>query len=201
MTRVAYRHTERPPWRARAATWGALALIAALLWLSGCTLFARVAPTAAPGGFETGFIAGATATPPVDDGADTASARSVAATPKPRTATATATAQARLPPGLRLATPLPNDRMPTIQYVRLPVEAQATLRLIGRGGPFPYRQDGVVFQNRERRLPAKASGYYREYTVETPGSPDRGARRIIAGSQGELYYTDDHYASFRRVVL
>lgn len=85
----------------------------------------------------------------------------------------------------------------------LPKEAIATLRLIERGGPYPYRQDDGVFQNRERRLPPKPRGYYREYTVKTPGSPDRGARRIVAGGQPpvEFFYTDDHYRSFRRFTL
>ena len=91
--------------------------------------------------------------------------------------------------------------LPTIQYDKLPVQARDTIELIQRGGPFPYRQDGAVFQNRERLLPAKPNGYYHEYTVETPGSPDRGARRIITGGQGELYYTDDHYDSFKQVVM
>lgn len=82
----------------------------------------------------------------------------------------------------------------------LPHEARATLRLVASGGPFPHRQDGGVFQNRERRLPAQPRGYYREYTVRTPGSRDRGARRIIVGGQPpvEFFYTDDHYRSFRR---
>lgn len=79
----------------------------------------------------------------------------------------------------------------------LPAEAGQTWRLIERGGPFPYpRNDGVVFENRENRLPAEKSGYYHEYTVPTPGSADRGARRLITGSARELYYTGDHYATF-----
>jgi guanyl-specific ribonuclease Sa len=73
------------------------------------------------------------------------------------------------------------------------------LELIAHGGPFSHRQDGVVFQNRERRLPAQARGYYHEYTVQTPGASNRGARRIIAGSRGERYYTRDHYGTFVRV--
>lgn len=83
----------------------------------------------------------------------------------------------------------------------LPREATATLRAIEDGGPFPYYRDGVVFQNREHRLPERPRGYYHEYTVETPGSPDRGARRIIAGGSPPeaYYYTDDHYRSFRRL--
>jgi ribonuclease T1 len=91
--------------------------------------------------------------------------------------------------------------LPTIPYDKLPAQARETIELIQRGGPFPYRQDGAVFQNRERLLPARPNGYYHEYTVKTPGSPDRGARRIIAGDKGELYYTDDHYDSFRQVVM
>lgn len=85
----------------------------------------------------------------------------------------------------------------------LPAEAIATLRLIERGGPYPHRQDDGVFGNRERRLPPRPRGYYREYTVETPGARDRGARRIIAGGRPptEFFYTDDHYRSFRRFTL
>jgi ribonuclease T1 len=90
--------------------------------------------------------------------------------------------------------------MRTVAVDALPPEARTTLRRIDSGGPFPYTKDGATFENRERRLPAKPSGYYREYTVETPGSPDRGARRIVAGRSGERYYTADHYGSFRLVV-
>ena len=81
-----------------------------------------------------------------------------------------------------------------------PPEAADTLAFIERGGPFPHRQDGSTFQNREGILPDAPRGYYREYTVETPGSPDRGARRIVTGRDGERYYTDDHYDSFRFIV-
>ncbi|MET8752260.1 ribonuclease domain-containing protein [Streptomyces sp. NPDC004667] len=87
-----------------------------------------------------------------------------------------------------------------ICYSALPSQAHDTLDLIDQGGPFPYSQDGVVFQNREGLLPGHTTGYYHEYTVITPGSPTRGARRIITGQQWqEDYYTADHYASFRRV--
>jgi ribonuclease T1 len=82
----------------------------------------------------------------------------------------------------------------------LPPEARTTVALIRSGGPFPYRKDGVTFGNRERLLPPAPRGYYREYTVPTPGARDRGARRIVAGRSGELYYTDDHYQSFRRIL-
>jgi len=88
----------------------------------------------------------------------------------------------------------------TVRYQDLPKQAQDTIRLIDKGGPFPFDRDGVTFQNREQLLPKKPNGYYHEYTVITPGSSDRGARRIIAGNQGELYYTDDHYGSFREVI-
>lgn len=90
-------------------------------------------------------------------------------------------------------------QIPEVPLAHLPSEAVQTLDLVKRGGPFPYRRDGVVFQNREGRLPAKHSGYYREYTVPTPGSKDRGARRIVAGAQAEYYYTSDHYRTFRRI--
>ncbi len=83
----------------------------------------------------------------------------------------------------------------------LPPEATDTAELIEQGGPFPYPQDGTVFQNREDLLPDCAAGYYHEYTVETPGSPDRGARRIVTGDDGEHFYTADHYASFVLVDL
>lgn len=93
------------------------------------------------------------------------------------------------------------DGLPVITLEELPSEALDTLALIASGGPFPFRQDGVTFQNRERILPRKPAGYYREYTVVTPGASTRGARRIVAGAEGELYYTDDHYASFSRIWI
>lgn len=89
---------------------------------------------------------------------------------------------------------------PAVRAADLPSQARDTLALIASGGPFPYVQDGAVFTNREGLLPREPSGYYHEYTVATPGSADRGARRIIAGSGGERYYTDDHYSSFLEVL-
>ena len=86
-----------------------------------------------------------------------------------------------------------------IKASALPVEARATLALIRAGGPFPHGRDGSVFGNREALLPKRPRGYYREYTVRTPGARDRGARRIVAGRDGEYYYTDDHYRTFRRI--
>ena len=86
-----------------------------------------------------------------------------------------------------------------IPATALPREAQHTLQLIRRGGPFEFERDGVVFGNYERLLPPRNRGYYREYTVPTPGVRSRGARRIIGGNEGEYYYTDDHYRSFKRI--
>ena len=92
-----------------------------------------------------------------------------------------------------------DTRLPS--HAGLPPEAIETLALIQRGGPFPYRKGGTTFQNRERLLPAKPRGFYREYTVPTPGSRDRGARRIVAGGNPPevFYYTADHYSSFRQI--
>ncbi len=88
----------------------------------------------------------------------------------------------------------------TIREASLPKEARLTLALIATGGPFPYSEDGSTFRNLERLLPIRATNYYREYTVDTPGSPDRGARRIVTGRDGDKYWTVDHYGSFRRIV-
>ena len=91
-----------------------------------------------------------------------------------------------------------------IDLAELPKQEQDTHRLIHQGGPFPFDKDGVVFGNRERLLPLSKRGYYREYTVKTPGSRDRGARRIICGGPAttpdDCFYTADHYASFRKIV-
>ncbi len=109
----------------------------------------------------------------------------------------------RAPPTQRVITPTRPARgngLQTIALAELPPQARETLALIERGGPFPYRQDGQIFQNREGILPKQARGYYHEYTVETAGAGDRGARRIVTGEQGELYYTDDHYESFKVIV-
>ena len=94
----------------------------------------------------------------------------------------------------------PDSGLPVVALATLPVEARETVALIDRDGPFPYAKDGAVFGNRERLLPARPNGFYREYTVPTPGEDDRGARRIVTGDDGgQLFYTADHYASFVRV--
>lgn len=82
----------------------------------------------------------------------------------------------------------------------LPAEARTTLALIDRGGPYPYSKDGIVFGNYEKELPSRTRGYYHEYTVPTPDAPDRGARRIVTGRNGEVFYTSDHYQSFEAVL-
>jgi ribonuclease T1 len=91
-----------------------------------------------------------------------------------------------------------------VRLAELPIQARETYGLIRQGGPFPYGKDGTVFGNRERILPGATRGYYREYTVTTPGSRDRGARRIVCGGPARAphacYYTADHYASFREIV-
>jgi ribonuclease T1 len=98
----------------------------------------------------------------------------------------------------------PAPALPSVALAALPEQAQETYRLVLQGGPFPYPKDGIAFGNRERRLPPRNRGYYHEYTVKTPGSRDRGPRRMVCG--GELptrpeacFYTDDHYASFRSI--
>ncbi len=89
---------------------------------------------------------------------------------------------------------------PPVALSALPPQAAQTVRLIEQGGPFPYpHNDGVVFHNLEHRLPAERDGYYREYTVPTPGISTRGARRIITGETGEFWYTGNHYDTFDRV--
>jgi ribonuclease T1 len=91
------------------------------------------------------------------------------------------------------------DAAVEVPVSQLPQEARQTVSLIRKGGPYPYARDGTIFANREGRLPRQKRGYYREFTVKTPGERTRGARRIISGSAGDLWYTDDHYNTFRRV--
>jgi len=119
---------------------------------------------------------------PVPVGHGTAPSPPVDATPRPSPARDDAAA--------------PDARLPAF----LPREAGDTVAMIRRGGPFPHRQDGSAFGNREGRLPRKPRGWYREYTVDTPGLSHRGARRIVTGGDppAEWYYSDDHYDSFRR---
>ena len=105
---------------------------------------------------------------------------------------------------LEAKTPTAADSLATISVSELPAQGAQTYALIARGGPFPHEKDGVVFGNRERLLPISARGYYREYTVRTPGVGHRGKRRIVCGGEPRVpdacYYTADHYASFRKIV-
>ena len=174
------------------------------LWLSGCgSLVSVVTATLEPAAQSSGT--------PFAQNTDSTRALRPSRTPKvPRSNQVRVThtprvthESARTPGGTSLAgTVLPAtiDGFRVVTPGDLPPEAQHTLDLIDQGGPFPYRQDGVVFQNREGVLPHKPGGYYHEYTVVTPGSRDRGARRIITGSNSEIYYTEDHYVTFVRVV-
>ena len=102
----------------------------------------------------------------------------------------------------------PNETagLATVLVTELPREAQETYRAIRKGGPFPYEKDGTVFGNRERLLPRQDRGFYREYTVKTPGETNRGARRIVCGGEEprlpkQCFYTQDHYTSFREIVI
>ena len=116
------------------------------------------------------------------------------------TSSATAAPGAASPSGPGMPAPAPAvnnpSGLPAIPESELPAEARRILELIRAGGPYQYSQDDQVFGNFERILPRRDRGYYREYTVPTPGESDRGARRIVAGDNGEKYYTDDHYESF-----
>jgi ribonuclease T1 len=158
------------------------------------------APTAVEAGAEDASVEDASletaaasmeSTPPVDDGASEAQPRGGQTPSSINQPTPTANA----PPA-----PTRASDLPTIAYSDLPPEAHDTINVIESDGPFPYSRDGLTFQNRERILPRHPEGYYHEYTVITPGSSDRGARRIVTGEGGEMYYTDDHYTSFREIV-
>jgi ribonuclease T1 len=109
--------------------------------------------------------------------------------------------QARAP----APTPLPGSAIASVAYTGLPIQGREVMEQIRQGGPFRYEKDGTVFGNRERLLPGQKRGYYREYTVPTPGLSHRGARRIVCGGQqprapDACYYTEDHYSSFRLIV-
>ncbi|WP_052708850.1 ribonuclease [Streptomyces sp. NRRL S-495] len=153
-----------------------------------------------------------------DDTGGSASRTAATATATGRTATATGPAAASTapvapkpsaprpsPPATPPATAAGTGWVPTdpaladVCRTRLPDQARDTLGLIAKGGPYPYRSDGIVFENRESRLPRKTSGYYHEFTVITPGSGDRGARRVVTGGSGEQYWTADHYATFQEI--
>jgi ribonuclease T1 len=109
------------------------------------------------------------------------------------------------PATVQAKNPLPQGAFSTVPVTELPPQGRSVLTLIYQGGPFRHDKDGAVFGNRERLLPASARAYYREYTVRTPGERSRGARRIVCGGlqpalPDACFYTDDHYASFRKIV-
>ncbi|WP_246002443.1 ribonuclease domain-containing protein [Allorhizocola rhizosphaerae] len=103
-------------------------------------------------------------------------------------------------PQAPVAQSTPVSGLPTVAVGELPSQAHDTLALIDKGGPYPYQKDGSIFGNNEGLLPKRERGYYREFTVPTPGSRDRGARRLVIGKSGDVYYTADHYESFRQVL-
>ena len=116
------------------------------------------------------------------------------------TSLSTMMVQARSP-----SSELPGSAVASVAFTRLPPQGQEVMEQIRQGGPFRYEKDGTVFGNRERLLPSQKRGYYREYTVPTPGLSHRGARRIVCGGQqprapDACYYTEDHYSSFRLIV-
>ena len=163
------------------------AVVAAATAVNSDRATATVAPQPEDTDVPTPTMAPPTATSAPPPTATAQPAPTATKLPKP---TPSPTSKARAgPPGI-----------PPIALDALPPEALDTLALIEDDGPFPFDRDGITFQNRERLLPSKPRGYYREYTVITPGENDRGARRIIAGEDGELYYTDDHYESFFWIV-
>lgn len=209
----------------RAQLWAAPLLLLLAFWLQGCSqdLAADTTPTVTASQPTLVTIAQATVTntvlptkrpttvatakpskkptktpaPKVTPKAKATAQPAVTATPKPRpTVKATPTRKPKPTNTPATAARAGPAGMAVVTISELPPEAQKTVKLIKQGGPFPYARDGIDFQNREGLLPRQARSYYHEYTVITPGSADRGARRIIAGNQGELYYTDDHYASF-----
>jgi ribonuclease T1 len=167
------------------------------------SLWRRVAAIAAAAGVMLLAVAGCATTgssqPSANQTTTAVSAvdtQSEAVAPTPRRTPAAAPTKA----APTRAAPARVDGLPVIYVDELPREGRETLRLIERDGPFPYDKDGSVFQNREGILPSRPRGYYREYTVITPWENDRGARRIVAGERDELYYTDDHYDSFKRIM-
>jgi len=119
--------------------------------------------------------------------------------PTATTATTTSAAVQSLP-AVQLAPETASSDLPTISPAQLPPEAVTVLLMLFNGSPFPNKQDGATFQNRERILPAQPSGFYREYTVKKPGESDRGPWRIVTGADGSKFWTADHYASFQEVV-
>ncbi len=134
---------------------------------------------------------GGTSSAPSPSSASATTGRGAASAPKP-------SAPAKSPAARDSWVPT-SSALADVCRSKLPAQALDTLGLIARGGPYPYRSDGIVFENRESRLPRQSSGYYHEFTVVTPGSDDRGTRRVVTGAVGEQYWTADHYATFQEI--
>ena len=134
------------------------------------------------------------------DAVDETVSSTIATTTTTDGAASTTTTAAETTDPAAIAPSVQFSNLPTISPAELPLEALDTLDLIASGGPYPFSQDDGIFQNREGILPDQDRGYYREYTVITPSSDDRGARRIVAGEAGDLYFTADHYDSFKEIV-
>jgi ribonuclease T1 len=166
----------------------ALAVVALAFFLIGTSTSSKSSATTSASKVPSGPVSSVTASSGNGSSASSGSPTSAPA----KNATTVALAPAGVNAG--------KSGLKTVAASALPPEARVTLKLIDANGPFPYSRDGVTFSNLEKILPKQAKGYYHEYTVVTPGSKDRGARRIIAGQKGERFYTDDHYASFKEVV-
>ncbi|WP_458779508.1 guanyl-specific ribonuclease [Arthrobacter sp. D3-16] len=156
-------------------------VVLGLLTFGGTAILGQLTDSTTPEGGVSATAAPGAASRPSAQGSPAAGAGPGNAAPKP---------QAQENP----------SRLPEVRESALPAEGRRTLALIRAGGPYSYRQDDQTFGNFERILPRRDRGYYREYTVPTPGESDRGARRIVAGDGGEKYYTDDHYGTFRFIV-
>lgn len=154
-----------------------------------------------PSGDDAGPEARATASAPAAPASGAASSAPTSATSSAATASGSPATSSAVPSASASAVESvdPVSGLLWVDEADLPPEAWDTLQLIDDGGPFPYDEDDGTFGNFEGILPSEPRGYYREYTVDTPGLSHRGARRIIAGDGGELYYTQDHYASFERI--
>jgi ribonuclease T1 len=170
------------------AACAALAVVALAFFLIGKSTSSKSSATSSPTKVPSGPTSSDTASSGKSSSASSGSATSAPAKNVTTVAQAPAAANAG------------NSGLAKVKASSLPPEARVTLKLIDANGPFPYSRDGVIFSNLEKILPKQPKGYYHEYTVVTPGSKDRGARRIIAGEKGERFYTDDHYASFKEVV-
>ena len=133
---------------------------------------------------------------PAASSAKASTGKTSSAKPTPASSGSTPSSSASAAANSKTNAPANPSKLPVIKASQLPKEGQQTLALIGKGGPYPYDRDDINFGNFEGVLPKQPGGYYREFTVPTPGASNRGAKRIIVGKSGEKYYTDDHYASF-----